>query len=149
MPTFNPRFAAATAKLTVTEDFPTPPLPDAIPNTRVNESGWANGINFSRPPLIIFFTLFRCSSLITPNSISTFLISAKSIKEFVISDCNLSFIGQPTMVSNIFNFAMPSLTVMVSTIPSSVIGLCNSGSFTLLKASLICSTRFITNPDLI
>ncbi|CAB5139956.1 unannotated protein [freshwater metagenome] len=39
MPTFKPRFAAATAKLTVTEDLPTPPLPDAIPRTRVNESG--------------------------------------------------------------------------------------------------------------
>ena len=31
--------AAATARLAVTEDFPTPPLPDAIPTTRVKESG--------------------------------------------------------------------------------------------------------------
>ena len=39
MPTFNPFFAAATARFAVTEDFPTPPFPEAIPTTRVNESG--------------------------------------------------------------------------------------------------------------
>ena len=39
MPTLSPRAAAATAKLTVTEDLPTPPLPDAIPKTLVSDSG--------------------------------------------------------------------------------------------------------------
>ena len=38
MPTRNPRLADATAKFAVSEDFPTPPLPDATPITRVSES---------------------------------------------------------------------------------------------------------------
>ena len=39
MPTFKPFCAAATARFAVTEDLPTPPLPEAIPMTRVRESG--------------------------------------------------------------------------------------------------------------
>ncbi|CAB5139995.1 unannotated protein [freshwater metagenome] len=103
-------------------------------------------MNFSRPPRISFLTLLRCSSLITPNSISTALISVKSLSAAVISDCKRSFIGQPTIVSNIFNFAVPASTATESTIPSSVNGLCSSGSFTLLSAVVISSIMLIVNP---
>ena len=43
-PTEWPRAARATARLAVTLDLPTPPLPDAISSGRVREPGWANGI---------------------------------------------------------------------------------------------------------
>ncbi len=44
MPTEWPRAARATARLVVTLDLPTPPLPDEISSGRVLEPGWANGI---------------------------------------------------------------------------------------------------------
>ena len=44
MPTEWPRAARATARLVVTLDLPTPPLPDEISSGRVREPGWANGI---------------------------------------------------------------------------------------------------------
>ena len=46
-PTDSPRAAIAAARFTVTEDLPTPPLPDATQYTRVSEPGWANGITGS------------------------------------------------------------------------------------------------------
>ena len=39
-----PRWARATARLVVTDDLPTPPLPDAMSSTRVLRSGSANGM---------------------------------------------------------------------------------------------------------
>src|SRR5579875_1466915 len=47
-PTRRPRPARATARLTVTEDFPTPPLPDATARTRVRVPRCAKG--FGRTP---------------------------------------------------------------------------------------------------
>ena len=47
-PTDSPRAAIAAARLTVTLDLPTPPLPDATAYTRVSEPGWANGMTGSR-----------------------------------------------------------------------------------------------------
>ena len=132
----------------MTEDLPTPPFPEAIPNTLVKESGCANGMNFSRPPLIIFFTLFLCSSLITPKLISTDLISEISLSALVISDFKRSFIGQPTMVSKIAMLAVPLANLTASTIPSSGSGLCNSGSMTFSSALLIESTVLIESLDL-
>ena len=38
MPTRSPFWAEATARFAVSEDFPTPPFPDATPITRVKES---------------------------------------------------------------------------------------------------------------
>src|SRR5213595_3622627 len=49
-PTFRPRAARAAARLTVTLDLPTPPLPLATAYTRVLASGWANGITGSAAP---------------------------------------------------------------------------------------------------
>ena len=42
-PTLWPRAARATARLVVTDDLPTPPLPDEISNGRVFDPGWLNG----------------------------------------------------------------------------------------------------------
>ena len=42
--TLRPRAAKATARLTVTEDLPTPPLPEATSRERVRQAGSANGM---------------------------------------------------------------------------------------------------------
>ena len=46
-PTLRPCAASAAARLTVTEDLPTPPLPLATAYTRVSELGLANGISLA------------------------------------------------------------------------------------------------------
>ena len=49
--TAEPRCASATARLVVTDDLPTPPLPDAIASTRVFESSERVGaVLVPRPP---------------------------------------------------------------------------------------------------
>ena len=71
-PTLRPSAAIAAARLTVTEDLPTPPLPEATAYTRVSEPGWANGISRSAaPPRSWVASSSRCSSLITSRSTST------------------------------------------------------------------------------
>src|SRR3712207_2621201 len=66
-PTERPRFDSAAARLTVTDDLPTPPLPEATAYTRVSEPGWANGITGSGAsvPRTVRRSSARCSSLIT------------------------------------------------------------------------------------
>ena len=57
------------ARFTVTDDLPTPPLPEAMAITVVSESGLANGISRSAwPPFSWSRSPARCSSLITPRS---------------------------------------------------------------------------------
>ena len=71
-PTDSPRAASAAARLTVTDDLPTPPLPDATQYTRVSEPGWANGITGSAAsPRRLRRKAVRCSSLITSSSTRT------------------------------------------------------------------------------
>ncbi len=50
MPTVMPWAAIATARLTVTDDLPTPPLPEVIAYTCVRLPGLVNWISFSGPP---------------------------------------------------------------------------------------------------
>ena len=52
----------------MTDDLPTPPLPDAIAKTLVSESGRAKGISFCAwPPRSFSCRPARCSALITPS----------------------------------------------------------------------------------
>ncbi len=141
MPTLNPAFAALTAKFAVTEDFPTPPFPDAIPITRVSESGWANGMNFSLPPLIMRFTLSRCSWFITPNSITNSPV-IKFFNAVSTSERILSFSGQPEIVNKIFKVIFLLSISIDSTMPRSVIGRRSSGSITLDNAAVISAFKF-------
>ena len=122
-PTLKPRLLSAAARFTVTDDFPTPPLPDEIAQTLVKESGWANGMNFSRPPRSSFFTLSLWASFITPNSSSTFSTPATLVTAPLTSLFNLSRIGHPEIVSNILIFASPLSKSTLSTIPRSGRGL--------------------------
>ena len=125
----------------VSEDFPTPPLPDATPMTRVSDSGCANGMNFSRPPRNNFFTLLRCSSFMTPKSTSTLEIPETLLTAPVISPRNLSCIGHPEIVKRILSFATPCVISTDSTMPSSGSGRWSSGSETVASAALTCSSN--------
>src|SRR5262245_17205808 len=142
MPTLRPCRAIETARLTVTEDLPTPPLPDATAYTRVSESGRENGISFSAtPPRSWVCNSARCSGDITPSSTSTAVTPSIRETAAVTSRRSVSFIGQPATVSSTRTPTVPSGRMSTaSTMPRSVIGLRISGSSTEPSAAVTCST---------
>ena len=98
-PTFCPALASAAARLTVTEDLPTPPFPLATANTRVSDVGWAKGISFSgRPPRSLVCSSRRCSSLITSSSTRTSATPGSLLTAAVTSRVMVSRSGQPDTV---------------------------------------------------
>ncbi len=97
--TFRPSAAIAAARFTVTEDLPTPPLPEATAYTRVSVPGLANGISFSgAPPRSRLDSSLRCSSLITSSSTSTPVTPGTAVTASVTRVVMVSRIGQPETV---------------------------------------------------
>src|SRR6476620_10341470 len=124
----------AAARLTVTDDLPTPPLPDATAYTRVRLLGLAKGISFSgAPPRSCDRSSARCSSLMT--STSTDVTPSSARRALLESLVRVSFIGQPETVRKIARSTLPASSISTDwTIPSSVIGLRISGSLTFDSA---------------
>src|SRR5437762_7088955 len=99
-PTESPRSASATATLTVTDDLPTPPLPDATAYTLVSDPGRANGISFAwAPPRTRSCNWRRCASSITSSTTWTSLTPLTAETAAVTSLVIVSRIGQPGTVS--------------------------------------------------
>src|SRR5262252_2562349 len=131
-PTFWPEAASAAARLTVTDDLPTPPLPLAIAYTWVSDDGWANGISRStRPPRSRVCSSRRCSSLITSRSTATAVTPGTAATAAVTSRVMVSRSGQPATVRYTSTLTLPSGAIpTLLTMPSSVIGRRISGSLT-------------------
>jgi hypothetical protein len=132
-----PWAARATARLTVTDDLPTPPLPEATASTRVEESspqkvilrccGW--------PPRSLLTIVWRCSSVIAPSSTRTPVTPGSGATASVTSRFRRSFIGHPGMVRRTPTVTRPDLSMVMSlTMSSSVMGLWISGSITWPRA---------------
>src|SRR6266550_668667 len=140
-PTFWPETASAAARLTVTDDLPTPPLPLATAYTWVSDDGWANGISRStRPPRSRVCSSRRCSSLITSRSTATPVTPGTAATAAVTSRVMVSRSGQPATVRYTSTLTRPSGAMATFlTMPSSVIGRRISGSLTRASASLTCS----------
>jgi hypothetical protein len=80
-PTDSPRAASAAARFTVTDDLPTPPLPEATQYTRVSDPGWANGMTASgASPRRCLRMSARCWSLITSSSTRTDVIPGRATR---------------------------------------------------------------------
>ena len=90
--------------------------------TRVNESGCAKGMNFSRPPRTTFFTKLRCSSFITPKTRSTSLTPSTFVTAVVMSVRKRSCMGHAAIVNKTFKVIEPFSSDKSSIIPSSVMG---------------------------
>ena len=133
----------ASARLTVTEDLPTPPLPEAIAKTLVSEPGWANGISrWALPSLSSSLSPPRCSALMTPRVRSTSVTPGTARTAALTSLVIVSFIGQPATVSSTVSRTTPGPSTSTdSTIPRSVIGRLISGSITVPRAVRTCSRR--------
>ena len=98
-PTDRPRAAIAAARLTVTVDFPTPPLPEATAYTRVSELGWANGMTGSRAsPRNCLRSSVRCSSLITSSVTLTAPVPGTSATALATRSVISVFFGQAAVV---------------------------------------------------
>ena len=142
MPTDRPRAAIATARFTVTDDLPTPPLPDATQYTRVSEPGWAKGMTgSSAPPRRVLRSSVRWASLITSRSTRTDETPSRAWTASVTSLVILSRIGHPATVRNTPTTTAPSEPTSTSlTMPISVIGRRISGSCTPASALRTSST---------
>ncbi len=109
---FLPRLARLTARLVVTDDLPTPPLPEATSSTRVFEDGSANGM--ARPsawpwaawlpavapgsPTICWRTAARSSSVITSKVTRTESTSSRAWTASPTRRSISFFSGQPGTV---------------------------------------------------
>ena len=130
-PTVRPRAASAAARFTVTDDLPTPPLPLAIARTRV-VAGISVGSAFSRA-----FHRARCiaadfcSWFISPYSTVTSLTPGMPRSFETTSVLIWPRSGHAAVVSATPTVTWPSgSTVTASTMPSSTMLTCSSGSIT-------------------
>ena len=141
-PTLSPSAAIATARLAVTDDLPTPPLPDAIAYTLVSEPGCANGITGSASvPRSSVRNAERCSADMTPNTTETSSTPSTVAAAALTSRVRVSFSGQPGVVRSIPTVAREPTTSTERTMPSSVIGRLISGSRTCASASRMASSN--------
>ncbi len=142
-PTDNPRAAIAAARLTVTLDLPTPPLPDATAYTRVSEPGWANGMTGSREsPRNCLRSSVRCSSFITSRVTLTAPVPGTSATAWLTRSEISLFLGQAAVVRYTSTCTLPSGSMVTFfTMPSSVIGRRNSGSITFVNPERTADSR--------
>ena len=139
-----PWAARPAARLTVTEDLPTPPLPEATASTLVVESS---------PQKVIFFCCWaapgprrrvtmawRWSSVITPRSTLTPVTPGSGDTAAVTSLVIRSFSGQPATVSSTSTVTSPPGSMETSlTMSRSVMGRWISGSITCPSAVMTSS----------
>src|SRR3954471_1055184 len=162
MPTSWPCLASAKARFTVTDDFPTPPLPELMPSTRVFTSGSLNGLG--RPsscpsrwppwawpwpacppppppaPWSRSRRAARSSSVITVSSTSTPVTPSRGDTAWVTRLVISVRSGQPATVRATTTSTWPPLTVMRLTMSRSTIDMWSSGSCTGRSASRTCAS---------
>src|SRR5918998_6377952 len=145
-PTARPRLASDAARLTVTEDLPTPPLPEATAYTRVSEPGWAKGMTGSGAsvPRTVLRSSVRCSSLMTSRPTCTEVTPGTADTAWVTRLVIVSRMGQPATVRYTSTRTAPGSPPTPSctslTMPSSVSGRLISGSWTVARAALTASS---------
>ena len=135
-PTLRPEAAMAAARLTVTEDLPTPPLPDVTARTRVRLPFWAKGTTRSAAlPRSFACSSARCSEFMAPILTKTRSTPSSAPTTFFTSAEMVSRKGQPAVVRRIETMTVPSSSIWTSsTMLRSVIGRRISGSMTRSSA---------------
>ena len=143
-PTTWPRAARATARLTVTDDLPTPPLPDAMASTRVFGGTAVSGASsraFQRARAMTAarssasMVATRTSTERTQSNVSTWRTTSASIWERS---------GHEAMVSATWTTTESPSTAMPRTIPRSTMVSPSSGSTTARRRSRTSSARAST-----
>ena len=152
--TLRPRAASDTARLVVTEDLPTPPLPEAISSERVRQPGSANGMVLpsawpwagwepavaAGSPMSLERRAVLCASLMTPSSTRTSRTPGSALTASVTRLVISARMGQPATVSATSTSTTPRGETRTSpTMSNSTMLRCSSGSSTPSRASRICS----------
>jgi hypothetical protein len=131
-PTVRPRWASCAARLAVTDDLPTPPLPEAMATIRVVagmsvSSALSRALNRARA-----MTFFFCSVVISPKwtrtSATPGRLATRSLMSFMIWARN----GQPAVVRAMVTSTSPlcGSISMTCTMPRSTMLSPSSGSIT-------------------
>src|SRR5918995_3794832 len=145
MPTFLPSATSAAARLTVSDDLPTPPLPEPTQRMFATCASEPSGSPPGRPSL-------RCSpdfswALSTSKPTFTRETPSTALTCFATAVWKWPLIGQPGVVSDtVTSTTPPSLMSMARTISSSTMSFRSSGSMTDFRASVICSRVGIRLP---
>jgi len=139
-PTLKPRMARAAAIFTVTEDLPTPPLPEAMASTRV-VAGMAVGPALSAAFFLARSMVAAFSSLLSSvQSILTLVMPGNDSMRALVSLRICARSGHPIVVSAMVTMTSPSSeTVAPFAMPRSTMSLPSSGSITPRRTSMISS----------
>src|SRR4051794_23648584 len=140
MPTSRPRSRRARARLTESDDLPTPPLPDATAITRVRGSTERPLVTGFAPPVSRVFRSLRCCSLMCEKRTSTRPIPDTVPAWWRTWPSRFCFSGQPGTVSTISITTSLPLIATSPSIPSSTTSRRSSGSMTPRMASRIASS---------
>ena len=140
-PTVKPSPAIAAARLTVTDDLPTPPLPLAMARIRVDAETSVFGA-FSRAfQRALVITSERSSLVISPQSIVTLVTPGCTATLVSTSFLIWARNGQPPIVSFTPTVTTPSgLTSTRGTMPSVTMSAPSSGSITDRSSCVTVST---------
>src|SRR6266542_1616472 len=133
-PTSRPSVESAAARLTASDDLPTPPFPETTAITRVAGSSWIVLSSAGRPPRSFVVNSARSSGVMTSKSSRTDETPWRPPTSFATWSWNDERSGQPATVSAIRTLTSPPSTAMSRTMSSSVIGLRSSGSITFPSA---------------
>ncbi len=136
-PTSRPSAASAAARLTESDDLPTPPLPEATASTRV--FGESRMPFVSAPPRSFSVRAARSSGDITSKCSATCDTPGNVPTCSATWSSKLDRKGQPTTVSAIVTETSEPSIAISRTMSSSVTGRRSSGSITRPSAARICS----------
>ena len=134
-----PSCEKATARFAVSDDLPTPPLPDATAITRQSRGSRITLSRSVAPPRSFVVSVWRSSGVITPKEREKPRTPGTGLSASSTWRSKESRSGQPAIVRTIVSETMPSSISMSRTMSSSVTGRCSSGSMTPARAARIAS----------
>src|SRR6266576_3841756 len=146
IPVRRPMFENATARLAVSEDLPTPPLPEATAITRQSRGRRTTLSRSGAPPRSFVVNACRSSGVITEKESEKPRTPGTAVSAWSTCFSKESRNGQPAIVRTIVSETTPSSTSMSRTMSSSVTGRCSSGSMTCSSAARIASRLGSTLP---
>ena len=147
-PTVRPLWASATARLAVSVDLPTPPLPEAIISTGAWKGMDVRGDRSWARARARRMSSERAPASSTPMTRSTLVIDSRASTASRTSRSIWVLKGQPVIVRSTCTTAWPvSLTEISPTMPSSTMDAPSSGSRTWLRrsrrsAALVTGSRY-------
>ena len=133
-PTTRPRAASATARFTVTDDLPTPPLPDAMASTRALAGTAVSGASSRAFQRARAMTAARSSASMAATRTSTERTQSRDCTWPTTSRSIWLRSGQAAMVSATSTTTSRPATVTARTIPRSTMVSPSSGSTTARRA---------------